>query len=76
MARVFFGIFHALSFELNFFRPEVPFNKSFLYTYPNTIGQYKMKLYCVIALSTVLQRWPVNMQVCTPIYYIVTHPAL
>ena len=29
MARVFFCIFHASSFQLNFFfRPEVPFNKS------------------------------------------------
>ena len=29
MARFFFCIFHAFSFELNFFfRPEVPFNES------------------------------------------------
>ena len=26
-----FFIFHALSFELNFFRPEVPFNKAMRY---------------------------------------------
>ena len=37
MAHLFFCIFHALSFELNFFRPEFPFNimscslKPFLY---------------------------------------------
>ena len=37
---LFFCIFHALSFELNFFRPEFPFKKACILTFKGLRGHF------------------------------------
>ena len=52
IARFFFCIFHALSFELNFFRPEVPFNSIFWSSFMHLVHQQSRFSIIIISCLT------------------------